>query len=328
MLPKPGKNSTQMCNLRPLALQELVGKAIIRLLTELSLHQCFDDLSHLPQYAYLPWRSTRNAILRLAKHCSGVREILKDTTRSSHVPTAHQPGLPCCGGIQLFMDLHLAFDQLPRPTLLEALNRVELNPSLFTLLMAWHQQTHYHLNVNDTHRCIQVSRMVRQHCCAAPFLWSCTMALLLDKLSQRIPLRWIQQHITVFADDIHVACTFHTEQALLDGIRYFGYLVDEIKNLGLLLSPSKSCIVFRGSGRRYQYWRNKFLSTSADGGRLFHLPTSDGTLPIPVKRKCTYLGVVMSYENYELQTMQMRMKAGWNQYRQSGSAGGDTSVWH
>ncbi len=118
-----------------------------------------------------------------------------------------------------------------------------------------------------------------------------------------------------FADDIHVACTFHTEQALLDGIRYFGYLVDEIKNLGLLLSPSKSCIVFRGSGRRYQYWRNKFLSTSADGGRLFHLPTSDGTLPIPVKRKCTYLGVVMSYENYELQTMQMRMKAGWNQYR-------------
>ena len=121
--------------------------------------------------------------------------------------------------IQLFIDLRRAFDQLPRPVLLDALKRVTLNPSVFTLLVASHQKTNYHLNVNDAHRCIQVNRGVRQGCCAAPFLCSCTMALLLDRLTSRIPLRWIQQHITIFADDIHVACTFHNEQTLLEAIR-------------------------------------------------------------------------------------------------------------
>ena len=53
MLPKPGKSTTCVENLRPLALQEPVGKAIIKLLTRLAVNQSIDDLSYLPQFAYL-----------------------------------------------------------------------------------------------------------------------------------------------------------------------------------------------------------------------------------------------------------------------------------
>ena len=187
MSPKPGKSTTCIDNLRPLALQEPVGKAILKLLTRLAMYQSMDDLCYLPQYAYLPWRSSRDAILRLAKHCTEVRTMMIPTRKSIHVQTHHQHRPLCCGGIQLFIDLKRAFDQLPRPTLLEALHRVTLDSSLLTLLMKWHQDTRYHLDIKNSHRFIPVMRGVRQGCPAAPYLWSCTMALLLDRLSCKIP---------------------------------------------------------------------------------------------------------------------------------------------
>ena len=237
------------------------------------------------------------------------------TRKSIHVQTHHQHRPLCCGGIQLFIDLKRAFDQLPRPTLLEALHRVTLDSSLLTLLMKWHQDTRYHLDINNSHRSIPVMRGVRQGCPAAPYLWSCTMALLLDRLSCKIPLWWLQKHVTVFADDIHAASVFTNEAGMLESIRYFGYLVDAIHDLGLVLSPSKSCIIFTGSGTRYQFWRSKLLCTSNSGIRVFQLATSRGTLPIPVKQKSIYLGVMISYGNFELQTMQLRLKAGVAQFK-------------
>ena len=102
---------------------------------------------------------------------------------------------------------------------------------------------------------------------------------------------------------------------MLEGIEYFGFLVDAIHDLGLVLSPSKSCIIFTGSGTRYQFWRTKLLRTFQDGMRVFQLETSRGTLPIPVKKQCIYLGVLVSYGKFDLQTMQMRLKSGVAQYK-------------
>ena len=74
-------------------------------------------------------------------------------------------------------------------------------------------------------------------------------------------------------------------------------------------------LIFTGSGTRYQFWRSKLLCTSNSGIRVFQLATSRGTLPIPVKQKSIYLGVMISYGNFELQTMQLRLKAGVSQFK-------------
>lgn len=71
-LPKPHKPSTRLENLRMLGLQEPPGKAVLKLLAKKSLSQTFPRLGTLPQYAYLPFRSTRDAILRGAAHCGAV----------------------------------------------------------------------------------------------------------------------------------------------------------------------------------------------------------------------------------------------------------------
>ena len=127
-LPKPTKAATKVEHLRILALQEPLGKSIIQLITKKALQQSYDELIHHPQFAYLPFRSTRDALLRVSAHCDAVRQLLHSQASSIHIPRECQPRLKCCGGIQIFLDLHRAFDQLPRPLILMALERMPLSP--------------------------------------------------------------------------------------------------------------------------------------------------------------------------------------------------------
>ena len=65
-LPKPHKPATKLENLRMLGLQEPVGKTVLQLITSKALTACFPTLCKWPQMAYLPYRSTRDALLRAA----------------------------------------------------------------------------------------------------------------------------------------------------------------------------------------------------------------------------------------------------------------------
>ena len=62
----------------------------------------------------------------------------------------------------LFIDLTRAFDQVLRPVLTDALRRTQLDPKLQSLILHWHLNTNYHIDVNNTCRCIPVNRGVRQ----------------------------------------------------------------------------------------------------------------------------------------------------------------------
>ena len=163
------------------------------------MHETLHSICHLPQYAYLPMRSTRDALMIVAEHCAATRRILMGQARSIHVPSRAQPKPDCCGGIQIFLDLHRAFDQLPRQLIADALQSVDLSSSILPLMLHWHQHTHCHINVNNTSRQIEVKRGVRQGCCAAPYIWACVIACVLERVSSKIPVWWLQQCLTIFA---------------------------------------------------------------------------------------------------------------------------------
>lgn len=203
-----------------LGLQEPLGKAVLKLIAKKALSQTFPRLGTLPQYAYLPFRSTRDAILRGANHCRAVRQLLAHQKRSIHTPTAAQPRLHCAGEIMLFIDLHRAFDQESRPIITEALNRIQLDPKLQSLILHWHHCTHYHIEVNQMSRTIGITRGVRQGCSIAPYLWSAIMALLLDSLAEQISYDWIRDNPTIFADAIFVHCLFRSLDELKQAIRH------------------------------------------------------------------------------------------------------------
>ena len=312
-LPKPNKPSTRLENLRMLGLQEPLGKAVLKLIAKKALQMTFDWLSRFPQFAYLPLRSTREALLRGAFHCHEVRHLLMTQKRSIHAATASQPRLHCAGGIMLFIDLTRAFDQVPRHILITALQRAQLDPKLQSLILHWHHNTHYHIDVNNTCRSIPVNRGVRQGCSIAPFLWATVMALLITELQNSIPQQWLLDHLTIYADDIHVFSLFRDADELSQTIKYFELIIDAIEQLGLSLSPSKSCVITRGKGPGYEKWKK--ASLAMDSTRNYHLLLRGGTMMIPLKRKTLYLGTFLSYDQFERQTVELRVQAGWNNFK-------------
>ena len=312
-LPKPNKPSTRLENLRMLGLQEPLGKAVLKLIAKKALQMTFDWLSIFPQFAYLPLRSTREALLRGAFHCHEVRYLLMTQKRSIHATTASQPRLNCAGGIMLFIDLTRAFDQVPRHVLITALQRAQLDPKLQSLILHWHHNSHYHIDVNNTCRSIPVNRGVRQGCSIAPYLWTTIMALLITELQNSIPQQWLLDHLSIYADDIHVFSLFRDTEELTLTIKYFELIIDAIETLGLSLSPAKSCVITRGKGSGYEKWKK--TSLTRDSTRNYHLLLRGGTMKIPLKSKTLYLGTFLSYDQFERQTVELRVQAGWNNFK-------------
>ena len=255
-----------------------------------------------------PTQSTRDALLRASAHCRDVRLLLEAQCRTIHATTKSQPRVPCVGGIQLFLDLTRAFDALPRPVLCDALSRVKLTPQLQSILLAWHIGTSYHIDINNTSRCIPVSRGVRQGCSSAPFLWATTMVLLLDDLQQTIPLPWIREHVTIYADDIHIFCLFKDETELQDALRFFDAVIMDIDRLGLTLSAQKSRILLKSKGAGFSKWKK----SSVDMSQKTHpcLKLCCGNVRVPIKKQCLYLGTMLSYGDFQKQTVELRVKAG------------------
>ena len=316
-LPKPQKASTKVENLRVLALQDPVGKCIVKRLTQKALRICLPQICHHPQFAYLPFRSTREALMRVANHCDAVRQLLKGQARSIHITKQEQPRLACGGGgVQIFLDTHRAFDQLPRQLIIEALQRAGLNDNLLSLLVHWHQNTYYHLHTNQANRKVHVSRGVRQGCCAAPFIWACVISLVMKNLEDQIPQEWPQSCLTIFADDFHMASVFRSESELLQTMSYFGIILTELKRMGFILNPHKSCAIIRGSGSRFLHWKKQNVKRSkTQQTKGLKIPQTDAEVIIPIKDRSLYLGTVMSYDNFEMQSLRLRLQVGWSQFR-------------
>ena len=312
-LPKPHKPSTRLENLGMLGLQKPLGKAVLKLVAKKALYQTLQWLGTYPQFAYLPFRSTRDSILRGAVHCGTVRQLLMHQKRSIHASTLSQPRLHCAGGIMPFLDLHRAFEQVPRPTLLTALQTTQLDPRLQCLIIQWRQDTHYHIEVNNTCRSIPVSRGVRQGCSIAPYLWTAVMALLIDDLQHSIPRAWLSSNLTIYADDIDVHCVFHNISKLTQAVKYFEEIIAAIERLGLQISPSKSCVIIRGKGPGYEKWKKNH--TCVDASKLHYLVLAYNNMKIPLKKKQLYLGIILSYDQFERQTVEVRVQAGWNNFK-------------
>ena len=109
-IPKPGRVCGHPSQLRPLALMEPVGKVLIGLIeTKLKtfhLHR----LCRFPHLGFLPFRAATDALARVSSHCRRVRTIISNQRRTFTQQMSLTPPKVFCGGLQLFLDLHRAFD--------------------------------------------------------------------------------------------------------------------------------------------------------------------------------------------------------------------------
>ena len=94
---------------------------------------------------------------------------------------------------------------------------------------------------------------------------------------------------------------------------FFEAVIMAIERMGLTLSPQKSCVLLKGKGPGFLSWKKRHCITSKSAPPCLSL--RDGSLRIPIMKKCLYLGVVLSYEDFQKQTVAVRVNAGWNNFR-------------
>ena len=133
---------------------------------------------------------------------------------------------------------------------------------------------------------------------------------------------WLAGHHTFEVDqrlyhDLHGWSLYllfiFNEQDLLDCFSFFEAVIMAIDRMGLKLSPQKLCMLLKGKGPDFLLWKKRHCITSKTAQPCLSL--CDGSLRIPIMKKCLYLGLMMSYDDFQKQTVAVRVNAGWNNFR-------------
>ncbi|CAE7614529.1 unnamed protein product [Symbiodinium sp. CCMP2592] len=307
-LPKPNRTNRKAEDLRPIGLQPVPSKVITALLR--SRLQPYVDVcvEQVPQYAYTKHRSTLEAIAIAAGHCQQVRQAVQDQKLGLHERRAGVTRQPCAGGGQLALDFSRAFDSLPRAVMKDMLKWASVPTDLITALLAWHEQTMYHFGTPGTKdvREIRVSQGVKQGCLIAPSLWTIYTCYMCHLINQEMGDQWYHEHFVGFADDVHLRWLLHSyaecEQMCTDIDR----ILQLLRNLKVHVNPSKSHLLVRVRGNEAERWLRRRRYTDKDG--IHHIRYNLYTkASLELKNKFTYLGVCLSYDNFEAQTMELRL---------------------
>ena len=278
------------------------------------MSQAFPRLCRWPQFAYLPHRSTQDAINKVRAHCSLVRDLVQSQRRSVSNRYLGVQTHQACGGVQLFLDLSRAFDSIDRNILFQQLHCCGISGDLISLMQAFHFGTRYHLQFQGQFYPIDVSLGVRQGCKAAPILWACLMVGFLHRAAQSVDPVWLQKHLTIYADDIHIGVPYHCIAELQDALHKIGLLLDILSDFGLTVNVAKSQMVFAMAGTNHRRHYRDFVQFTAEGIRM-RVPRQQGETTFRVTDAVVYLGVKLGYRNMETHTLNHRLSSAHATFR-------------
>ena len=307
-LGKPGKSTSDAANLRPICLLEPCGKVLMRVLGMALRDQVWNELQQWPLFAYQPGRSSHDAIRRVLHHCCEVKQLQFMLQHRIH-QAASGAHLSLSGGLTVSLDLSRAFDQVPRGKLFECLRSLHIDEQLLSFLWHIYQHTECEFEHRGCHRTFVASRGIRQGCSAAPTIWTLFTLAILKDLTQKIPEEWIKNNLTLFADDTCAHCVFHSLSNLQVHLKHIGILFDTLEEYGMKINVSKTAAILKGMGSALNK-ANRLVVKRTPQGSFLLIPRKGGTkTPIRLKSSHLYLGIMISYHNYERLSMDSRISA-------------------
>lgn len=102
---------------------------------------------------------------------------------------------------------------------------------------------------------------------------------------------------------------------LSEAWHYIGVVLDTLTQLGFQLSTTKSKILTKGSGSKFHHWKKRHTVVAAPQKRALKLTTDSNVYQLPIGKTHLYLGCMMSYEQFEMQSLKVRVATGWHQFR-------------
>ena len=299
-------------DVRPIALTDSIGKTILGLLTTALKHQFYPKLQHLPIFAFVPNRGTLEALYFVCQHCRLVRSSCEANSQSFWKRAAGQPLL--AGGMMLSLDMSQAFDRLPRHHLAAGLQLLEIDPALSQFFLKWLDQATYHFQHRRSPCSVTTTQGVRQGCKASPLEWTIFLVLLLTRLDTELTAAdqssWIKEHLITYADDLLAHWCVQSRTQVNNAVTNMGKVLDVLEAFGMIVNLSKSVVLLRLSGRQAKTIKKKLLIKTSQG-LCIRVPRSNGTFTmLPVVSQHVYLGIQISYHNFEDQTVTHRLKIG------------------
>ena len=306
----PKRSVTSPKDLRPIALQCAIGKAVLRVIVRKAMAETHAQFVPWPLFAYLRGRSTEHALLRVHQHLRDVRDQCKSLTHTIWNRHAQQSQPRCHGGLTLSLDLSNAFDCVDRGHLAQGMEVVHLSTPLRNLLLSWLCPVHYHLQHKGLSSSIPVTRGIRQGCVASPFLWLLWSMAFLRDLEACRSYEWICKHLSIYADDFISQWAIQTLEDFTQALTDIGLLLDLLDDFRLQVSLSKSVVLMKLVGTSCRKLHKRHCCW-VHGQYCLKIPRRNGQDSfLPIVKSHKYLGSILTYVNPEGATLTYRLKCG------------------
>ena len=294
LMPKVGKPPNCPANLRPINLLPAFPKMLARIAA--------DRLHGLPQYAYLGGRQTSDPLDRVLSHCQRITTKLAGLPSGTLGKSAMHARHQLTGGVQLSLDLKRAFDRLPRGKLLQALQRVQAEPDLISLIMYIHDSAEVIMTRHGQHSSVRLGRGVRQGCGLSPILWLAFTVLVHDALGAYLST----EALTGFADDYHCWWEVATTLDFHNACKQICRIIVDLEALGMEVSVDKTVILMAIKGSAAASILKQYTSRER-GSRFLSVQWKGRAFQLPIRRKHLYLGVQIGYGHFIRDTVAYRI---------------------
>ena len=204
------------------------------------------------------------------------------------------------------IDLSKAFDKLRYSEMYESLQEAQIPEELCRLIMHIHIHTKLRIVHGGYSKHTAMQRGLRQGCGIAPMIYACWTIRLCRLPNQQISSRWAQNQCSIFADDKHFHWTINSCKDLAKALRQLRMVLCLIHELGMHVNFTKSIVVLVLKGVRAKKMFAKHTKWW-NGARCLVLRMEDHDIYLPMQDSMPYLGTVLSYASFELQTAQHRV---------------------
>ena len=311
LIPKPGKPADKPTQLRPLGILRPDAKGLAGAAREMLAPHVIPFMKPLPQFAYLPGRGLSDAQSRVVQHLREVRQIGR-SAKPSREDRKRGLGPPSVvGGITFALDLSQAFDTVSRQDILDQLQALSVEPGLVSLVHGLHHSSKYRLHAQGGYTEVETTTGIKQGCKLAPTLFSILTGRLLHMLIDTFGLEAVQQHLTGYADDISVHKTIRSRRDLQIAHDLIQALLAAVGRLRLRVNSTKCSVMVRLSGteapsvmRRHTCW---LPDASGELQKHWRIGTNKAYPAFRLEGQIKYLGIIISYSNYELLTLRHRL---------------------
>ena len=168
--------------------------------------------------------------------------------------------------VQICLDLASAFDTVPHALVREALCEAGVAEGKASLLFAWLSSCSYDLHLSGLSASIPARRGVKQGCPASPLLFAACTVLLTRRIDLRLGCSWTSAHLTMFADDLHLAALFRTVVEFEHVCERIGVAIGILRRHGLTIHPAKAQALLTYAGFKGQTDSPTFHPTAAISG--------------------------------------------------------------